>query len=113
MNAMSKSTIFDRNVIDELNKEKKSTFELNKIRSNYLLPSTELKTLENHSKVPVLIIQNAVHNGNHKIFNGNLFTGWDIVLPNGWAMAFWMCLVHLGARAIGQNELNYLLFESG
>jgi len=69
--------------------------------------------VENHSKIPVLLIQNAIHNGNHKILNGNLFTGWDIVIPNGWAMAFWMCLIHLGARAIGQNELDYLLFESG
>lgn len=112
-NVLSKSTIFDRNVIDELNRQKKSTFEINKIRSNYLLPSTELKTVENHSKIPVLLVQNAIHNGNHNILNGNLFTGWDIVIPNGWAMAFWMCLVHLGARAIGKNELDYLLFESG
>lgn len=45
--------------------------------------------------------------------NGNLFSGWDLIVPCTWGMAFWLTLVHHGARALGQNEMDYLLFESG
>lgn len=77
------------------------------------MPRTELTKIENHSKIPVILVQNANATSVFSIKNGVLFTGWDVILPNTWAMAFWMCFVHFGARAIGQNELNYLLFESG
>ena len=39
--------------------------------------------------------------------------GWDLVVPRNWAMAFWLPLFHSGARAVGQNELSYLMYESG
>lgn len=77
------------------------------------MPGTRLTKLENHSKVPVLLIQNASSNGARNVNGGHMLSGWDLVLPKSWAMPFWMCCIHFGARAIGQNELNYLYFESG
>jgi len=113
-NNLSKSKIWNQDfIVNELNKNKKSTHAINKFRSQFLLPGTELKDLENHSKVPVLLIQNALNNNLTSLKNGNLYSGWDLIVPCTWGMAFWLTLVHHGARAVGQNEIDYLLFESG
>lgn len=110
---LSHSPIWEKRVIDELNENKKSTHEINKLRQEYLMPSTRLTQLENHSQIPVLLVQNTLVSSVVSIQNGTLHSGWDFIAPKSWAMAFWMCFVHFGARAIGQNELSYLLFESG
>ena len=77
------------------------------------MPGTELSNLENESKIPILLIQNAINNNNHSLKNGNLYSGWDLILPCSWGMSFWLTLIHHGARALGQNEIDYLSFESG
>lgn len=109
----SYSTIWDRSVIDRLNASKKNTHEINKIRAEYLLPGTRLSKLENHSKIPILLIQNGESNGVHGLNSQSMLAGWDLIIPKSWAMPFWMCFVHFGARAIAQHELSYLYFESG
>ena len=40
-------------------------------------------------------------------------SSWDIVLPSGWAMAFWMALVYRGARTGGLQEGETLALEQG
>ena len=40
-------------------------------------------------------------------------SGWDIILPSGWAMAFWMALVYHGARTGGLQEGKMLALEQG
>lgn len=69
--------------------------------------------MQDQSKVPILVIQNTIKNKMFSIQNGSLHSGWDIIVPNTWGMDFWLPLVHMGAKAIAQKELNYLLFESG
>ena len=49
----------------------------------------------------------------HSIRGGSMYSGWDVIMPNNWAMDFWLPLIHNGARAFGQTELNYLSFETG
>lgn len=39
--------------------------------------------------------------------------GWDIILPTGWAMAFWIALVYRGARTGGLQESQTLALEQG
>lgn len=39
-----------------------------------------------------------------RIFLSGYAGGWDIILPSGWAMAFWMALVYRGARVGGLRE---------
>ena len=113
-NNLSQSKIWNQEYIqNDLNTKKKSTHAINKIRSQFLLPGTELKNFENHSKIPAILIQNTLNNNLNAIQNGNLYSGWDLILPCSWGMAFWLNLVHHGARALGQNEIDYLLFESG
>lgn len=109
---LSHSTIWNEDEILKLNKNKQTTQDINRLRSNFVLPGTELN-IKSFSKVPILLIQNSLNSNVHSIQNGNMFSGWDIIVPRTWGTAFWLPLIHLGARAIAQTELNYLLFESG
>lgn len=110
---LSHGLIWDKEYISNLNSNKKSTFEINKIRSDYLVPGTDLGKIEMHSQIPILLIQNSLINNLDDIKYGGLYSGWDLILPKSWAMDFWMTLIHFGCKAVGQNEINYLLFESG
>lgn len=40
-------------------------------------------------------------------------SGWDIIIPAGYGMAFWLSLILRGARAGGLREASQLLFENG
>ncbi|PRP75501.1 hypothetical protein PROFUN_10679 [Planoprotostelium fungivorum] len=37
--------------------------------------------------------------------------GWDIILPSGLAMSFWMSLVYAGGRAIGLRDIEFIQWE--
>lgn len=39
--------------------------------------------------------------------------GWDLVLPGGWANAFWKALIYAGSRHIGILERFNLMHEYG
>ncbi len=36
---------------------------------------------------------------------------WTLVVPSGWAMAFWVPLIYAGAHAVGQRELHWVATE--
>jgi len=40
-------------------------------------------------------------------------SGWDVILPAGWAMAFWIAFIYRGAKAVGLREQRSLAFEAG
>ena len=69
---------------------------------------TPLDLGDDESRVPVLLIQNPGRRsaaspgcGHNLLACGS---GWDLVVPGGWAMAFWIALVYRGARAAGLKE---------
>ncbi len=112
---LAKSKIWCEEYIKILKKSRKTTDQINNLRSNYLMPGTKLNSVENSSHIPVLLVQT---NNYEKInnlgnFKSEIYFGWDLIVPGGWGMAFWLPLIHFGARAIAQKEINYLLFESG
>ena len=39
-------------------------------------------------------------------------SGWDVILPAGWSMAFWIALIYRGAKAVGLREQRSLSFEA-
>lgn len=40
-------------------------------------------------------------------------SGWDLILPSGWGMAFWMSFMYAnGSRAVGRREMRHLSLES-
>jgi ribonuclease P/MRP protein subunit POP1 len=110
---LSHSPIWNKNVIEHLNKNKLSIFEINKLRSKYLIPENEIHLGASESKVPILLIQNGSMSSLRTNKNGCMFNGWDIIIPQTWAMSFWQTLVYFGARAVGQQEIKYAYYESG
>jgi len=77
----------------------------------------------NESRIPVLLVQIPGFRGGgfqHCIQQqpdggpGSDFgSGWDVILPAGWSMAFWIALVYRGAKAVGLREQRSLAFEAG
>eukprot|EP01132_Coremiostelium_polycephalum_P002765 gene2765-3439_t len=40
-------------------------------------------------------------------------SGWDLIIPKGWGMPFWMSLIYTGAWPIGLEERDRFLLEQG
>ena len=70
---------------------------------------------DDESKIPVLLVQNpgvfspAISRGHDPAAGRG--SGWDIIIPKGWGMAFWLTLVYRGARCGGIHELESSAFE--
>ena len=58
-------------------------------------------------RVPLLLVQRPATSVRR------IDCGWDVLLPCGWAMAFWTSLVYAGARAVGLRERRFLYHEAG
>ena len=104
---------------------------LNNARSKLLVKSSVLDLGQKAPRVPVLLIQQSLtaqlsgvlrlgNNGYRGNLDGmpspvttSLVSGWDLVLPNNWAMAFWVSLVYRGARACGMTDLHKCYLECG
>jgi len=75
------------------------------------------------SRIPVLLVQipcfqNSClqHSARQQPGGGpglDFGSGWDIILPAGWSMAFWIALVYRGAKAVGLRDQRSLAFEAG
>ncbi|ORX48215.1 POP1-domain-containing protein [Hesseltinella vesiculosa] len=69
---------------------------------------------DNDVTVPIVLIQRGQTAVDSKQANSKELTeGWTLVMPRGWAMAFWKACSFAGARAAGLNEMRTLHFESG
>ena len=88
---------------------------LNALRSKQFSKSPELDLGGDACRVPLLLVSqsllgSAPFSGGGKNGSGLGF-GWDLILPKGWAMAFWVALVYRGARACGMRELERARIE--
>ena len=76
--------------------------ELNRKRSELLVPGSQLFLGPHESKVPILLIQQPGKvTGDDQRGWGS---GWDVLLPKGWGMAFWIPFIYRGARVGGLKE---------
>lgn len=75
-----------------------------------MILGTELILGKEESRIPVLLIQNPGTNPTH-LNHGHYGSGWDLILPAGWSMAFWVTNIYHGARAGGLRELQCLANE--
>ena len=87
-----------------------------------LLPGSVPDLGHKESRIPVLLVQNpgfqtsySTHSLQRPCSGAALDygSGWDIILPAGWSMAFWIALVYRGAKAVGLREQRSLAFEAG
>ncbi|XP_076332758.1 LOW QUALITY PROTEIN: POP1 ribonuclease P/MRP subunit [Tachypleus tridentatus] len=112
ISSVSLSPLWDPETRDEVIRTKMSESEINKLRSHLLIPGSRLDLGEDESRIPVLLIQNPGCE-DPSCSNLGYGSGWDLILPAGWARSFWIALIYRGARASGLRELNSVSFETG
>ncbi|XP_002737579.1 ribonucleases P/MRP protein subunit POP1-like isoform X2 [Saccoglossus kowalevskii] len=118
---ISQSPIWEKKARKKASVEKFSIDELNKKRAEHLIPGTVLQLGREESRIPILLLHNpgkledvkeqmsCQEMQNSLGFGG----GWDIVIPSGWGMAFWIALIYRGARAGGEREAQSASAQQG
>uniref|UniRef100_A0A8C5MUQ1 POP1 homolog, ribonuclease P/MRP subunit n=1 Tax=Leptobrachium leishanense TaxID=445787 RepID=A0A8C5MUQ1_9ANUR len=98
----AQSLIWSCDIRTKATDEKISEQEINRLRSELLVPGSQLSLGDKESKIPVLLIQQPgkVTGTEHP----GWASGWDICLPKGWGMAFWIPFVYQGARVGGLQQ---------
>ncbi|XP_017268731.1 ribonucleases P/MRP protein subunit POP1 [Kryptolebias marmoratus] len=93
------SFLWERSVRDNVTDNKISEQKLNQMRSEVLVPGSRLSPTPPQGRVPVLL----VHQPGKQVGNemSSWGAGWDLLLPKGWGMAFWVPLVYRGVRVAG------------
>ncbi|XP_077088731.1 ribonucleases P/MRP protein subunit POP1 isoform X3 [Siphateles boraxobius] len=92
----SQSSLWDESIRECVTRDRLSDQELNRRRSDLLVPGSRLSS---SSAVPVLLVHQAGRVcGEERRHWGS---GWDLLLPKGWGMAFWVPLVYRGVRVGG------------
>ncbi|XP_025306111.1 ribonucleases P/MRP protein subunit POP1 isoform X2 [Canis lupus baileyi] len=96
------SFIWNHAICKNVTKNKISDQDLNRKRSELLVPGSQLVLGPQESKIPILLIQQPGKvTGDDQRGWGS---GWDILLPKGWGMAFWIPFIYRGARVGGLKE---------
>lgn len=96
------SFIWNQAICKNVTENKISDQDLNRKRSELLVPGSQLVLGPHESKIPLLLIQQPgkVTGDDRRGWGG----GWDVLLPKGWGMAFWIPLIYRGARVGGLKE---------
>ncbi|XP_034553730.1 ribonucleases P/MRP protein subunit POP1 isoform X2 [Notolabrus celidotus] len=88
-------------VRDNVTENKISEKELNRLRSEVLVPGSRLSPTPTQNRVPVLLVHQPGKQLGHEMSSWG--AGWDLLLPKGWGMAFWIPLVYRGVRIGGMK----------
>nr|KAF6426729.1 POP1-like protein, ribonuclease P/MRP subunit [Molossus molossus] len=96
------SFIWNQAICKSVTENKISDQDLNRKRSELLVPGSQLVLGPHESKIPLLLIQQPGKvTGDDRRGWGS---GWDVLLPKGWGMAFWIPFIYRGARVGGLKE---------
>uniref|UniRef100_A0A9L0TL34 POP1 homolog, ribonuclease P/MRP subunit n=1 Tax=Equus caballus TaxID=9796 RepID=A0A9L0TL34_HORSE len=96
------SFIWNQAICKSVTENKISDQDLNRKRSELLVPGSQLVLGPQESKIPILLIQQPGKvTGDDRRGWGS---GWDVLLPRGWGMAFWIPFIYRGARVGGLKE---------
>uniref|UniRef100_A0ABK0M2E5 POP1 homolog, ribonuclease P/MRP subunit n=1 Tax=Rattus norvegicus TaxID=10116 RepID=A0ABK0M2E5_RAT len=96
------SFIWNQDICQSVTENKIVDQDLNRMRSELLVPGSQLVLGARESKIPILLIQQPGKvTGEDRLGWGS---GWDILLPKGWGMAFWIPFIYRGARVGGLKE---------
>lgn len=101
------SPLWNPKIRDSISLNKSPDSEINKIRSKFSIPGSDIPLTAQESRIPCILIHQPGETGTR------FGSGWDIILPAGWGMSFWMNLTFNGARVGGQREMTHLALESG
>ncbi|XP_042279648.1 ribonucleases P/MRP protein subunit POP1 [Thunnus maccoyii] len=95
------SFLWEQSVRNNVTDNKISEQELNRMRSEVLVPGSRLNPTPLQGRVPVLLVHQPGKQVGHEMSSWG--AGWDLLLPKGWGMAFWVPLVYRGVRIGGLN----------
>ncbi|XP_022609120.1 ribonucleases P/MRP protein subunit POP1 [Seriola dumerili] len=95
------SFLWEQSVRDNVTDNKISEQELNRMRSDVLVPGSRLSPTPLQGRVPILLVHQPGKQVGHEMSSWG--AGWDLLLPKGWGMAFWIPLVYRGVRIGGLN----------
>ncbi|XP_077984492.1 ribonucleases P/MRP protein subunit POP1-like [Glandiceps talaboti] len=96
------SPIWDKTVRMNVSNDKMSVNDINKKRSQHVIPGSQLYLGRQESRIPVLLLHNPGNQDSRSQLG--LGSGWDLIFPQGWGMGFWIALVYAGGRAGGERE---------
>uniref|UniRef100_A0A8C3TJI0 POP1 homolog, ribonuclease P/MRP subunit n=1 Tax=Chelydra serpentina TaxID=8475 RepID=A0A8C3TJI0_CHESE len=96
------SFIWDQTICKNVTENKIPEQDLNHMRGELLVPGSQLDLGPRESKIPILLVQQPGKVAGED--RPGWGSGWDIYLPKGWGMAFWIPFVYRGARVGGLQE---------
>ncbi|THV05260.1 POP1-domain-containing protein [Dendrothele bispora CBS 962.96] len=105
---LAQSSLWEKSSRISLKRPSYTKKELDKRRSQNLVPGTSLSPLRKDDRIPVILIQRSVESG-----YGEAVHGWRLIIPAGWSMAFLPSLIFTGTRVGGQRERQTQAFEAG
>ncbi|XP_060099432.1 ribonucleases P/MRP protein subunit POP1 [Heteronotia binoei] len=106
----AQSFLWDRNICNSVTENKMPEKDLNNLKSKLLVPGSYLDLGPQESKIPILLVQQPGKIAGED--RPGWGSGWDILLPKGWGMAFWLPLIYRGARVGGLQEgLKHSLYK--
>nr|XP_056710449.1 ribonucleases P/MRP protein subunit POP1 [Euleptes europaea] len=106
----AQSFLWDRNVCNSVTENKMPEQDLNSLRNKLLVPGSYLDLGPQESKIPILLVQQPGKIAGED--RPDWGSGWDILLPKGWGMAFWIPLIYRGVRVGGLQEgLKHSLYK--
>ncbi|XP_061571759.1 ribonucleases P/MRP protein subunit POP1 [Cololabis saira] len=95
------SFLWDQSVRDNVTDNRISEQELNRMRGELLVPGSRLQPTPPQGRVPILLVHQPGKQVGTEMSSWG--AGWDLLLPKGWGMAFWVPLVYRGVRIAGLN----------
>ncbi|XP_054476838.1 ribonucleases P/MRP protein subunit POP1 [Anoplopoma fimbria] len=93
------SNLWERSVRENVTDNKISEQELNRMKSEVLVPGSRLSPTPPQGRVPILLVHQPGKQVGHEMSCWG--AGWDLLLPKGWGMAFWVPLTYRGVRIGG------------
>ncbi|KFW94109.1 Ribonucleases P/MRP protein subunit POP1, partial [Phalacrocorax carbo] len=96
------SFIWDKDICKNVTENKISEQDLNHMRAQLLVPGSHLDLGPCESAIPILLVQQPGKMAGED--RPGWGSGWDICLPKGWGMAFWIPFIYRGVRVGGLQE---------
>ncbi|GAA6098880.1 ribonucleases P/MRP protein subunit POP1 [Tachysurus ichikawai] len=104
----AQSALWDMSLRENVTSNKISEQDLNRMKRELLVPGSRLPTPA-QGRVPILLVNQAGKQlGEERLGWGS---GWDLLLPKGWGMAFWTPLVYCGVR-VGGLQMSLKHFQN-
>ncbi|XP_057380141.1 ribonucleases P/MRP protein subunit POP1-like [Daphnia carinata] len=102
----SGSRLWDASVRDQIAQRRTSfpDYVVNNRRSQLLVPGSELPIQPEEIPIPLLLV-------NASYESCDFVPGCDVIIPAGWATAFWLALTYSGGHAGGLKDVESMNFE--